>query len=378
MKGKVRMRKTGMKNVTKRLAAAVLSVTMVLSGLANVQTVKAEETENTVTETESIVTDANNTYSYEGDGYAVTYTITNSWNDGYTAEVSIKNTGDKKIHNWNLMFSLDGEITNIWNAKISSKNDEGIYTVEGEEYNPNISPDETVSFGFNAASGKAEIPELHFSQSVQMPVEENDFEVDYAVSDDWETGFVGEIGILNKSSRSFKDWCIAFDWDNEIDNIWNAKIISHEEKHYVISCETYNRSIEAGQRVQFGFSCQSGKSSSQPENITVTHYTDGSSEDGENSDDSDVEDEIDPSEVTEYAEIEYQDGNCAGSVLDDVRFVNYAPELLEMEWVSSDDSVVSNEGHVTRGQEDRTVTVTAKIQYKGQDYQKEFVLTVKK
>lgn len=382
------MKELKIKNVTKRLAAAVLSAMMMLSGLAQATPVWAEETENAATEAESVNTESTetesvdadsvateNAYSYEGDGYAVTYKIANSWNDGYTAEVSIKNTGDKKIHNWNLMFSLDGEIANIWNAKISSRNDDGMYTVEGEEYNANIKPNETVTFGFNAASGKVEIPELHFSQSVQVPVKETDFEVDYAVSDDWETGFVGEIGIQNKSAKCLKDWCIAFDWENEIDNIWNAKIVSHEEKHYVISCEEYNRNIDAGQRVQFGFSCSSGKSSSQPENITVTHFADG---DGKDEDISDVEEEIDPSEVTEYADIEYQRGNCAESVLDDVQFMNYAPELLDVTWVSSDESVVTNEGHVTRGQEDRTATITAKIQYKGEEYQKEFVLTVKR
>ena len=367
------------KDIVKQFVALVLAFFMALSVLADADTVKAERAESTATEqedTEAEIPDAGtvNTVSYEGEGYAVTCNIINSWGEGYMAEVSIKNTSDKKIHNWNLMFALDGEITDIWNAKISSRNEDGLYTVEGESYNSNISPDSAVSFGFNA-SGSQETPEFHFSQSVQMPVEEGDFEVDYAVSDDWETGFVGEIGILNKSSKSFKDWCITFDWDNDIDGIWNAKIVSHEENHYVISCEEYNRIIEAGQRVQFGFSCPSGKSSTRPENIAVTHFTDG---DGKEEDNGDAEDEIEPSEVTEYVDIEYQNGNCAQSVLDDVRFVNYSPELLDVAWVSSDESVVTNDGNVTRGEEDRTMTVTAEIQYKGKDYRKEFTLTVKR
>lgn len=378
------MKKVKVKDISGRLLAGVLAFLLMLSALAD--TVKAEETESIVLETESTATEqedaeaenpdagTDNTVSYEGEGYAVTCNIINSWGEGYTAEVSIKNTSDKKIHNWNLMFALDGEITDIWNAKISSRNEDGLYTIEGESYNSNISPDSAVSFGFNA-SGSQEIPEFYFSQSVQMPVEEGNFEVDYAVSDDWETGFVGEIGILNKSSKSFKDWCITFDWDNDIDSIWNAKIISHEENHYVISCEEYNRIIEAGQRVQFGFSCPSGKSSTRPENIEVTHFTDGA---GKEEDSGDGEDEIDPSEVTEYVDIEYRNGNCEQSVLDDVRFVNYAPELLDVAWVSSNESVVTNEGHVTRGEKDRTVTVTAEIQYKEKDYKKEFTLTVKR
>ncbi len=380
------MKKVKMKDTAKQLVAVILAFLMSLSVLTDAITVKAEETETIVSETESSAAEqenteaespdasTENTVSYEGEGYAVTCNIVNSWGEEYTAEVSIKNTSDKKIHNWNLMFALDGEISNIWNAKISSRNEDGLYTIEGEPYNSNISPDSAVSFGFNAA-GSPETPEFHFSQSVQMPVEEGNFEVDFAVSDDWETGFVGEIGILNKSSESFKDWCITFDWENDIDSIWNAKMISHEENHYVISCEEYNRMIEAGQRVQFGFSCSSGKSSIQPENIEVTHFTDG---DGKEEDNGDGEDGIDPSEVTEYVDIEFQNGNCAQSVLDDMRFVNYAPELLDVAWASSDESVVTNEGHVTRGEEDRTVTVTAEIQYKGKDYKKEFALTVKR
>lgn len=85
----------------------------------------------------------------------------------------------------------------------------------------------------------------------------------------------------------------------------------------------------------------------------------------------------DISAVDRHTVIEFSDRNCDWFVTRDVRFINDAPNEMDIRWVSSDKSVVTDEGKVTRWQEDKQVTITADICYKGKKYRKNFILTVK-
>ena len=86
----------------------------------------------------------------------------------------------------------------------------------------------------------------------------------------------------------------------------------------------------------------------------------------------------DISEVAGCTEIEFAQGDQDKSVTRDVRFVNHAPEEMDASWTSADESVITNEGKVTRQEEDKTVTITADVSYHGKKYRKSFTLTVKR
>lgn len=82
--------------------------------------------------------------------------------------------------------------------------------------------------------------------------------------------------------------------------------------------------------------------------------------------------------VDNYTYLVFSDGDCGRTVTRDIRFASVAPPEMVIKWTSSDESVVTNEGKVTRQQKDKKVTITADIQYEGKNYQKEFPLTVKR
>ena len=86
----------------------------------------------------------------------------------------------------------------------------------------------------------------------------------------------------------------------------------------------------------------------------------------------------DESRVAEEMEIEFARGDQDKSVTRDVRFVNHAPDEMDTIWASSDESVITSEGKVTRQKEDKTVTITADVGYNGKKYRKTFTLTVKR
>ncbi len=77
-------------------------------------------------------------------GYATT-----DWNTGFTATVSITNTGTTAINGWTLRFSFAGgqTVSQGWSATVSQSG--AAVTATNLSYNGTIAPGATVSFGFN-------------------------------------------------------------------------------------------------------------------------------------------------------------------------------------------------------------------------------------
>ncbi|QKW25403.1 cellulose binding domain-containing protein [Streptomyces seoulensis] len=78
---------------------------------------------------------------------------TNVWQDGFTADVTVTNTGSAAVDHWQLAFTLPSgqRITNGWNATLSGQS--GAVTAAGQSYNASIAPGGTASFGFQGTYG---------------------------------------------------------------------------------------------------------------------------------------------------------------------------------------------------------------------------------
>ncbi|MCF0091615.1 cellulose binding domain-containing protein [Micromonospora sp. MH99] len=82
-----------------------------------------------------------------GASCAVKYTA-NSWNNGFTADVQITNTGSSALNGWTLTYSLPGgqQVTNAWNATVSQSG--STVTARNVSHNGSIAPGGTASFGY--------------------------------------------------------------------------------------------------------------------------------------------------------------------------------------------------------------------------------------
>ncbi|MBA2946008.1 endo-1,4-beta-xylanase [Streptomyces himalayensis] len=82
---------------------------------------------------------------------AVTYTVQNQWSTGFTAQVTIKNTGTTAVNGWQLAWSWpSGQgVTQAWNATVSQSGT--AVTAADASYNASIAPGSTVTFGFNGS-----------------------------------------------------------------------------------------------------------------------------------------------------------------------------------------------------------------------------------
>ncbi|MEU4158188.1 PHB depolymerase family esterase [Actinoplanes sp. NPDC026670] len=91
-------------------------------------------------------------------GCRVGYTV-NSWNTGFTASVTVTNTGTAAVNGWTLRFTLPtGQtVTNAWNATVSPSS--GAVAAANVSYNGTIGAGGSQTFGFQAThTGSAAKP----------------------------------------------------------------------------------------------------------------------------------------------------------------------------------------------------------------------------
>jgi len=82
----------------------------------------------------------------------VTFTNTSDWGTGFTANMTITNTGTSTMNGWTLAFDLPANITNIWNAVIVSHVGNH-YVIKAASYNGTIAPGGSVTLGFQGTPG---------------------------------------------------------------------------------------------------------------------------------------------------------------------------------------------------------------------------------
>ena len=78
----------------------------------------------------------------------VVYSTTSQWTGGFTANVTITNTGSSAISGWTLKFTFPGDqhITNAWNGTASQSGEN--VTITNASYNAAIAPGGNTSLGF--------------------------------------------------------------------------------------------------------------------------------------------------------------------------------------------------------------------------------------
>jgi endo-1,4-beta-xylanase len=82
-------------------------------------------------------------------GCTVGYTVTSQWNTGFTANVTVKNTGSSSVNGWQVAWAYPSgqRVTSAWNATVAQSGS-GV-TASNAPYNATIGAGASVSFGFN-------------------------------------------------------------------------------------------------------------------------------------------------------------------------------------------------------------------------------------
>jgi endoglucanase len=85
--------------------------------------------------------------------------VTSDWGSGFTANVSVMNTGTTSIDGWMLQLHSTIDISNIWSATIVSHTGD-TYVVHNSDWNGTIAPGQEVTFGFKASPGQVPVSSI--------------------------------------------------------------------------------------------------------------------------------------------------------------------------------------------------------------------------
>jgi endoglucanase len=93
-----------------------------------------------------------------GAGCSVGYQVASAWNGGFTANVTINNTGGSAVNGWSLAwtFPADQKITSAWNAKAAQSG--AAVTATDLGYNASIAAGGSTGFGFQGTGNGTSVP----------------------------------------------------------------------------------------------------------------------------------------------------------------------------------------------------------------------------
>jgi len=91
----------------------------------------------------------------------------------------------------------------------------------------------------------------------------------YKTTDDWGSGFNGEITLTNRGEKAWTDWRLEFEWSHEVNQVWNGILVENTDGQYVIDNEFWNGEVAGGQSVTLGLSGSPGNVTTMPSNVYV-------------------------------------------------------------------------------------------------------------
>ena len=91
-------------------------------------------------------------------------------------------------------------------------------------------------------------------------------DVDYKITEDWNSGHTGEFSLINDEGMDFENWQIEFDYGAAIGNYWNAELESLGNGRYRLTPPSWDNTLNQGENLAVGFIAYG--STSTPSNIT--------------------------------------------------------------------------------------------------------------
>jgi hypothetical protein len=189
------------------------------------------------------------TQTFNYNGFRVTYSITNSWQNNQSVNVTITNTGTAPIRNWALQYDPMGTIVGISNAQLFGSN-----IVRSVMHNSDIAVGGSVTFSYTLM-GVTGTPDS-FALCNYRVQKENGYTVTLTRMPDWGSGFTGMINIANTTNAPIMAWELSFNTNFTITSAGDFTILENTGTHYKIT-GTHNGNIPANSSVTLTFNATS-------------------------------------------------------------------------------------------------------------------------
>ena len=190
----------------------------------------------------------------------VKYTINPEWDTGFTADVSIKNTGSA-VTDWTVAWDMPDKqvITGMWNGQY--KQTVSHVDVTNGGWNRTVASGGTLQFGFNGTHqglnripGNISLNGTKCSGQVDTPPPPPPAcEVKYRIQNQWDTGFTATVDIKN-TGGAWNGWTATWTMPTgqKLTQWWSGKFTQVNDKVTVIN-ESGNQIVRQNNSVSFGF-----------------------------------------------------------------------------------------------------------------------------
>ena len=207
--------------------------------------------------------------------FSTNFRVTGQWKDHFQGEITLTNTSKKTIENWSMTCNFKYDIDQMWSATVCDHKGD-TYQIKNADWNANIEPGASVSFSFIARWDNLTISEpSNFDlSSEKITLDGDNYKAEFSVTSDWGDGYNGNITLKNDTDKVIDNWVLSFDFDHEIDNVWNGKIIEHNKNHYIIQNAGYNKKLKKGEKIEIGFQGKPGNVQQGPYNYELSSYED--------------------------------------------------------------------------------------------------------
>lgn len=222
-----------------------------------------------------------NPHIFTGENYTVEFILDSDTETEYSARIIIKNTGSSPIESWKLSLDLQENISSIYNASISSHEDE-TYIIKPDSWNQDIPVNEEVSFGFSGSkTGDFSYPTSMCIPNIldnnRTKISSERYSTSFDIDSSWNHGCIVTVSITNNSEETIKDWLLEFAFDNTIESVWDAILISQNGKTVVIQNPSYHQNIDPKETVKFQFQVTCHNGFTPPSKVTLRAFGDGNS-----------------------------------------------------------------------------------------------------
>lgn len=189
--------------------------------------------------------------TFTGEEYEIQMIESSSWEGGYIGQVTVQNTGSKKISDWVVKMTVDkGVVEDVWNAEQYRK--KGGYLFYDSGTRNGIAAGESITFGYRMTKGSlSDIRNMTLEQA-KLVQKQSGYRVSYQMTNQWGNNAAIEVTVQNESEEDIQSWQLVFTLNGEITNIWNADILEQTKSGYRVQHAGYNSRIPAGESVTFG------------------------------------------------------------------------------------------------------------------------------
>ncbi len=159
--------------------------------------------------------------------FEVDVAIVSSWDNYANLEFVVSNTGTEIVENWYLTMDLPYHIEGTWGTVISDSND-GVYTFKNADWNQDILPGSTVSFGMTVSALDGQpvnaLPMFYLLNTTEKIVDPSDYSLSYKEYSNWGTGYNGALILENSTNKPIEDWKLSFRSNRSIQEVAGADL----------------------------------------------------------------------------------------------------------------------------------------------------------